>query len=106
MTIKEELEEMESELCFMANNPYDYDTYEIQAWNLVEECGWHKVPTAKWKTREDRNDYSWVECSNCGFIVENYKAVKCGISDTDIVEYKWHACPKCTAKMILNQEDT
>ena len=56
--------------------------------------------TAQWKTREAYNDYIWVECSNCGFRVENYKAVETGISSTDIVGYKWHACPKCTARMI------
>lgn len=61
--------------------------------------------TAHWKTREARNDYLWVECSNCGFLVENYKAVKTGRSSTDIVEYKWHACPKCTAKMIFTKEN-
>ena len=27
--------------------------------------------TASWRTREARNDYIWVECSNCGFTVEN-----------------------------------
>lgn len=56
---------------------------------------------AQWKTREYRNDYLWVECSNCGFIVENYNAVKLGRSSTDVVDYKWHACPKCMAKMRL-----
>ena len=55
---------------------------------------------AHWKTREEENDFLWVECSNCGFLVENYEAVKTGISCTDIVGYKWHACPKCTARMI------
>jgi len=60
--------------------------------------------TARWKTREARNDYLWVECANCGFTVENYKAVELGRSSTDVVGYKWHACPKCTAKMIFNKE--
>lgn len=59
---------------------------------------------AQWKTRAYRNDYIWVECSNCGFLVENYKAIYTGKSSTDIVGYKWHACPKCTAKMIFNKE--
>lgn len=57
-----------------------------------------------WKTREDKNDFLWVECSNCGFIVENYQAVNLGKSSTDIVGYKWHACPKCTAKMVFDKE--
>ena len=54
---------------------------------------------AQWKTREAKNDYLWVECSNCGFLVENYKAIETGKSSTDVIGYKWHACPKCTAKM-------
>jgi DNA-directed RNA polymerase subunit RPC12/RpoP len=56
---------------------------------------------AQWKTREARNDYLWVECSNCGFIVENYIAVdmKGGNRSENITGYKYHACPKCEAKM-------
>lgn len=60
--------------------------------------------TAQWKTREAYNDYLWVECSNCGFRVENYLAVETGRSSTDVVGYRWHACPKCTAKMVFNKE--
>ena len=57
------------------------------------------VVHAHWKTREEYNDYLWVECSNCGFRVENYKAVKTGMSSTDIVGNKWNACPACCARM-------
>ena len=57
------------------------------------------VVHAYWKTREEYNDYLWVECSNCGFRVENYKAVKTGMSSTDIVGNKWNACPACCARM-------
>ena len=60
---------------------------------------------AQWKTREARNDYLWVECSNCGFMVENYKAVRCKSSDIDVVAYKMNACPKCAARMIFQKED-
>lgn len=60
---------------------------------------------AQWKTREAYNDYLWVECSNCGFRVENYLAVETGRSSTDVVGYRWHACPKCTAKMIFKKEE-
>ena len=57
------------------------------------------VVHAHWKTREEHNDYLWVECSNCGFRVENYKAVKTGMSSTDIVGNKWNGCPVCCARM-------
>ena len=60
---------------------------------------------AQWKTREARNDYIWVECSNCGFLVENYKAVETSRSSIDVIGYKWHACPKCTAKMTISKGD-
>ena len=54
---------------------------------------------AYWKTREEHHDYLWVECSNCGFMVENYKAVKTGRSSIDIIGNKWNGCPICLAKM-------
>lgn len=60
--------------------------------------------TAHWMTREHKNDYLWVECSNCGFRVESYKAVNVGKSSTDIVGYKYHSCPKCTAKMVMEDK--
>lgn len=72
--------------------------------NLVGCKDYKEELIAQWKTREHRNDYLWVECSNCGFIVENYNAVKLGISSTDVIGYKWHACPKCTAKMIMSRD--
>ena len=57
------------------------------------------VVHAHWKTREAKNDYLWVECSNCGFLVENYKAVKTGRSSTDVIGNKWNGCPCCGARM-------
>ena len=68
-----------------------------------EHCCEHykEEVVAKWKTREDKNDYLWVECSNCGFRVENYNAVTTGRSSTHVVGYKWKACPKCGAHMIF-----
>lgn len=64
---------------------------------------------AHWMTGEHKNDYLWVECSNCGFLVENYKALKIGNGIDGplgkIVGYKYHACPKCTAKMIMEVKD-
>lgn len=69
----------------------------------LKKPGESKPLIAQWKTREAKNDYLWVECSNCGFWVENYKAVELGVSSTDVIGYKWHACPKCTAKMIMEK---
>ena len=52
-----------------------------------------------WMNRSAKNDYIWCECSNCGFMVENYKAVILGKSDTDYIGVKYHYCPVCGAKM-------
>lgn len=57
---------------------------------------------ATWKHRGDKNDFLWAECSNCGWRVENYKAVEIGVSSTDYIGIKYKRCPKCEAKMVLN----
>ena len=61
-------------------------------------------PIAEWETRGHKNDFTWVECSNCGFLIENYKAVVLGNHSTDVVGYKWNACPKCGAMMKFKKE--
>lgn len=65
--------------------------------------------SAYWKSRKDRNDFTWVECSNCGFLIENYKALEIGNGSNGelgkTVGYRWHACPKCAARMIFPKED-
>lgn len=57
------------------------------------------VVWAKWQHRAHHNDYLWAECTNCGFQVENYVAVKMGRSDTEYLEVKYRRCPQCEAKM-------
>lgn len=51
------------------------------------------------ENRAEHNDYLWAECSNCGFRVENYKAVKTGRSSTEYTNPIWKYCPKCGAEM-------
>lgn len=53
---------------------------------------------AKWKSREEHNDYIHAECSGCGFQVESYDAVETGRSSTEYIKAKWKFCPKCGAK--------
>ena len=50
---------------------------------------------AKWKSREEHNDYIHAECSGCGFQVESYDAVETGRSSTEYIKAKWKFCPKC-----------
>ena len=54
---------------------------------------------AKWKHRAEYNDFCFVECSNCGFRVENYKAVIMGDSDRDLVGVNYRFCPMCGKQM-------
>lgn len=54
---------------------------------------------AKWKTRAEYNDFLWVECSNCGFRVENYKAVKQTKSNRECDEAIYKFCPICGKSM-------
>lgn len=56
---------------------------------------------AFWKNRAEYNDHLWAECSNCGFQVENYKAVETGRSSDDYTEPKYKFCPKCGKRMAV-----
>ena len=58
-----------------------------------------RLETATWKNRAEHNDFIWAECSNCGFKVENYKAVKTGKSDTEYIEAIYKFCPMCGKPM-------
>ena len=54
---------------------------------------------AYWDSRSKHNDYLWAECSNCGFRVEAYKAVKQGRSSTDYERVVYKFCPICGKEM-------
>lgn len=54
---------------------------------------------AFWRHRAGHNDYLWVECSNCGFRVENYKAVVLDGCDTKFKDVKYKFCPICGKEM-------
>lgn len=54
---------------------------------------------AFWRHRGAHNDFLWVECSNCGFRVENYKAVVFDGSDTKFKDVKYKYCPICGKEM-------
>lgn len=58
-----------------------------------------RMKKAKWKSREEHNDYIHAECSGCGFQVESYDSVETGRSSTEYIKAKWKFCPKCGAKM-------
>ena len=63
-----------------------------------------KNKKAKWKSREEHNDYIHAECSGCGFQVESYDAVETGRSSTDYIKAKWKFCPKCGAEMTVQNK--
>lgn len=74
-----------SKICFELKNKYE---------KLYNSCN-----IAYWRHRAKYNDYIWCECSNCGFRVENYKAVVMNKSDTDYKEVKYKFCPMCGKEM-------
>lgn len=57
------------------------------------------INEAYWLHRAQHNDYIWVECSKCGFRVENYKAAVLDYCDTFFKDTKYHYCPICGCKM-------
>lgn len=54
---------------------------------------------AYWRHRGAYNDYIWVECSNCGFREEGYKAVVKDGCDTKFKDVKYKFCPMCGKEM-------
>lgn len=92
MTKDKEIKELAEDLCYLDNNPFNYDTYDLQAWYLVEEAGWHKQAE--------------------GTIIETIKEGKmnrtfscCNKDCTELI--KWlipDYCPYCGAKIIPNKE--
>lgn len=59
---------------------------------------------AYWDHRGAHNDFLWVECSNCGFRVENYKAVVLDGSDTKFKDVKYKFCPICGREMRVRKK--
>lgn len=80
----------------------------IDTGRCKEEC-WRryrgeKKPVAEenfayWEHRAKHNDYLWVQCSNCGFRVENYTAVILDGCDTKFKDVKYRFCPICGKEM-------
>ena len=58
-----------------------------------------KTNIAYWEHRAKHNDYLWVECSNCGFRIENYTAVVLDRCDTKFSAVKYKFCPICGKEM-------
>lgn len=54
---------------------------------------------AYWRSCKYENDMLHCECSNCGYMADNYDAVKTGGTSTEYVGVKWHFCPRCGAHM-------
>jgi predicted nucleic-acid-binding Zn-ribbon protein len=74
-----------SKICFELKAKYDLLHTELK--------------TAVWQNRAEHNDFLWAECSNCGFTIENYKAVKSTKSSTVYDEVIYKYCPMCGRRM-------
>lgn len=59
----------------------------------------HIPGKAVWKHRAEHNDFTFAECSNCGFRVENFRCVHIGRGSRDYTGVKWCYCPKCGSVM-------
>ena len=86
------------------NLKYQFDVLDAELTRLENAGATIAQADGYWNTREAHNDYLWVECSECGYRVENYVAVKTGVSSTDIVEVRWHFCPKCGNHKVLKEK--
>ena len=53
-----------------------------------------RMKKAKWKSREEHNDYIHAECSGCGFQVESYDAVETGKIQYRIYQSKMEVLPE------------
>ena len=84
--------------------------HPINTGKCLDEC-WRRYrgnpekncDTAYWEHRAKYNDYLWVECSHCGFRVENYKAVVFDGSDTKFSDVKYKFCPICGKEMRVHK---
>ena len=61
------------------------------------------VRNAYWLPRKDSK---YVECSQCGFQVENHRAVELGVDENDFIEVKYNRCPICGAEMHIQKKGT
>ena len=87
------------------NCPHVECTHQLYTGKCLDECMKRyraEMGTSNyafWRHRGAHNDYIWVECSNCGFRVENYKAVVFDGSDTKFKDVKYKFCPICGKEM-------
>ena len=58
---------------------------------------------AYWEHRAKHNDHLWVECSHCGFRIENYVAVVLAGCDTKFSDVKYKFCPMCGKEMRVHK---
>lgn len=77
--------------------------FEYEALHTNDETV-NKLKSGYWLNRAKHNDHLWAECSECGFRVENYKAVETGISSDDYISVKYSYCPQCGSKMEVKEK--
>lgn len=85
------------ELFINCENEKDIQISNKDAMNLPDTNN----KTGKWENRERIGDYGNVECSECGYIVANYRAVKIGDSSIHYTGVEYNFCPKCGTKMTV-----
>ena len=91
MTKDKEIKELAGDLCYLDNNSFNYDTYDLQAWYLVEEASWHK-----------QTEGTIIETIKEGKMNRTFSC--CNKDCTELT--KWlipDYCPYCGAKIIPNK---
>jgi hypothetical protein len=84
---------------------YTFCTYVLYVGTCMKECFKRREKEmgtnnyAFWRHRGAYNDFLWCECSNCGFRIEAYTAVKAGKSSTDYIDVRYKFCPMCGKEM-------
>lgn len=91
--------------CNNANCRHPIDTGKCldECWRRFKDQKKPEESFAYWEHRAQHNDYLWVQCSNCGFRIENYVAVVLAGCDTKFSDVKYKFCPICGKEMRVHK---
>ena len=90
MATKDDIKEMEAVLRDVLNPFRDIDV-EYEAWQLIEEEGWHKQVEANWEIAKMGDGERVRTCSNC------HISQTVNVYDGKVM---FNYCPYCGAKMV------
>lgn len=85
---------------------FDYDVVRILTGiEYMDGKNVKPITYAYWKNRAAKNDFLWCNCSNCNFIIENYRAIsEFGKTNSEYIKVRYKFCPECGAIMFATKE--